>query len=357
MAIAASILSHRFMRASRFTEALDAFFKKEDKKPAQNVSRLEHDLVELSPYNEIRQKISEFRQQKSIEAELTVKLTASTEIMENEEAVDSRLDRDIDLMLRMISKDDAEYKSLKARFQKMIKQAQKAYSAEAKAKAQNAESSSDQPMTANAMADAIVGNNTYEFELKFKKQRLTTSEDQTGISLEELGIKKADPLVLDIAQDGLNLTKAGEGALFDIDGDGKLDQTAWVKGDDALLVYDRNGNGIIDNGTELFGDQNGSINGFAELARYDKNSDGRIDNLDPIFKSLKLYQDMNGNGKIESHELKTLEQMGLKSLNLNFYRTNQDMNGNSLILNGSFEKNDGTTGLLADVLLGYRKIP
>jgi hypothetical protein len=190
--------------------------------------------------------------------------------------------------------------------------------------------------------------------MKFSKQ--TVESERIGISLEELGIKKADPLVLDLAGDGINLTKAGQGAIFDITADGKLDSTAWVQGDDALLAYDRNGNSKIDDGSELFGDQNGAENGFIELSKHDQNKDNRIDRLDPIFKALKLYQDINGNGKIDEGELFSLEDKGIKALNLNFVHTNREINGNSLLLSGNFEREDGSEGLLADVLLGYRTI-
>lgn len=352
MAIAASILSNRFMRASRFSEAVDALFKKKEKAPAPNRSSLENDLVELSPYNQIRQTIAQFQRETKVEAELNLKLTVSSESLTDTEAeLEPEINRDLDLMLRMISKDEAEYQSLRGRFEKLMNHARKAYAGEAAAT--NAEAQS-QPTTVSQMADQMVSRRAYEFELKFKKQ--TVESERIGISLEELGIKQADPLVLDLAGDGLNLTKAGQGAIFDIDADGRLDQTGWVQGDDALLVLDRNNNGAIDDGSELFGDQNGAANGFIELAKHDNNKDNRIDRLDPVYKALKLYQDLNGNGRIEQNELSGLEQMGIKALNLNFVQANQNLNGNSLLLNGSFERHDGSNGQLADVLFGFRKI-
>lgn len=122
-----------------------------------------------------------------------------------------------------------------------------------------------------------------------------------------------------------------------------------------MLMYDRNGNGSIDDGSEVFGEQNGAANGFAELAKYDSNKDSKINFLDPVFKALKLYRDLNGDGKVAKNELSSLTEMGIKSLNLNFVRTSADINGNSLVLNGSFERQNGSTGQLADVLLGYRQ--
>ncbi|MFZ5952240.1 MAG: hypothetical protein ACOYXC_16170 [Candidatus Rifleibacteriota bacterium] len=345
MAIAANFISHRFMRASRFSEAIDTLFKKEEKEPVKPRSSLEKDLIELSPFNQIRQTIAQFQRETSLEAELNVSLTArSAQIGEGAE-LEPEIDRDLDLMLRMISKDEEEYKSLRSRFEKLLKQAKSDFSSEPP---------SDAATPSIAVSTQTSASQTFEIAMKFRKQ--VDSSERIGISLEELGIKEADPLVLDIAGDGIDLTRAGEGAIFDIDADGKLDQTAWVRGDDALLVLDRNENGKIDDGSELFGDQNGAANGFIELAKHDNNKDGRIDRLDPVFKALKLYQDINGNGKVESQELFSLQQLGIKALNLNFFQTNQKINGNSLILNGSFERENGTSGQLADVLLGFRKI-
>lgn len=376
MAIAASILSQRFMRASRFSQAVDALFKKDDTKTAARQSDLEKDLLELSPMNQMRQTITRFRSQTTV-SELNLKLTVSSDKPLETGGADPKLERDLDLMLRMISKDEKEYESLKARFEKLLKQAQGSTStgeeaapvaAEASVEA-SAESSAvvssstsgniatgrqSQALTTEEMSASLARRNSYELNLKFRQN--TTVEERIGISLEELGIKKVDPLVLDLDGKGIQLTEAGKGAIFDVTADGKLDSTAWVKGNTALLTYDRNGNGVVDNGSELFGDQNGAADGFEELGKYDTNGDRKITILDPIFKALKLYRDLNGDGKMSKNEFSTLSELGIKALNLNFMRASADINGNSLILNGSFEREDGSTGHLADVLLGYRTI-
>ena len=376
MVIAASILSQRFMRASRFSQAVDALFKKDDTKTAARQSDLEKDLLELSPMNQMRQTITRFRSQTTV-SELNLKLTVSSDKPLETGGADPKLERDLDLMLRMISKDEKEYESLKARFEKLLKQAQGSTStgeeaapvaAEASVEA-SAESSAvvssstsgniatgrqSQALTTEEMSASLARRNSYELNLKFRQN--TTVEERIGISLEELGIKKVDPLVLDLDGKGIQLTEAGKGAIFDVTADGKLDSTAWVKGNTALLTYDRNGNGVVDNGSELFGDQNGAADGFEELGKYDTNGDRKITILDPIFKALKLYRDLNGDGKMSKNEFSSLSELGIKALNLNFMRTSADINGNSLILNGSFEREDGSTGQLADVLLGYRTL-
>lgn len=90
-----------------------------------------------------------------------------------------------------------------------------------------------------------------------------------------------------------------------------------------MLVFDRNSNGLIDNGSELFGnftpkfDGSLATDGFNALSDFDTNNDGIISNLDENFDKLQIWQDINSNGISETNKLKTLNELGIESLNLN----------------------------------------
>lgn len=165
--------------------------------------------------------------------------------------------------------------------------------------------------------------------------------------------QRSDPIALDLDGDGLETTGVENGVRFDIDGNGTLDQTSFVTGGDAFLALDRNGNGGIDDGSELFGDQLGDANGFANLARYDGNGDQRIDVGDAIYDDLRLLTiDANGNQRLIG-----LAEAGIRSLDLSYQNTDIDLNGGDKLAQiATFERVDGSTGTTGDLLLGFRGV-
>lgn len=149
------------------------------------------------------------------------------------------------------------------------------------------------------------------------------------------------PIVIDIDESGFSMTDATHGVVFDILNDGVPLQVSWTSATstNAFLALDRNGNGKIDSGKELFGNltpqpPSQDANGFLALAEFDKpqrggNRDGVISKNDAIFNSLRLWQDNNHNGVSEASELHGLQELGAKSIDLEYRESRRvDQYGN-----------------------------
>ncbi len=173
-----------------------------------------------------------------------------------------------------------------------------------------------------------------------------------------IGDHSRTPLVIDLDGDGLDLTSLYNAAVsFDLDGDGQEEYTGWVQPDDAFLVMDWNGDGTINDGTELFGDATGYDDGFAALAALDENGDGVIDAQDSLFSLLQIWQDLNSNGISEANELMTMDQIGITSLSLDVNDYVDMVEGNGVVGQTIVTFADGSTVDMYDVYFRTNEVP
>ena len=137
-----------------------------------------------------------------------------------------------------------------------------------------------------------------------------------------------DPLAIDFGTARIDLTTLDNGVYFDLDNNGFAEKTAWIGTEDGFLALDVNGNGRIDNGSELFGDQFIRFNnqrseyGFQALNDFDINGDGRITNEDPVYGNLLVWIDGNHNGESEESELFTLQEKNITAISVEYSESN-----------------------------------
>lgn len=157
------------------------------------------------------------------------------------------------------------------------------------------------------------------------------------------------PIIIDVDGGGYQLTSAAGGVQFDFYATGTPIQIAWtaVGSTNAFLVLPQNG--VVTNGTELFGNLtpqpiSSTPNGFLALAVYDTNQDGVIDVKDPIFPQLRLWQDANHDGIVQPGELHTLPSLGVVSISLNYQLKKwTDVNGNQFRYRARIQDAAGNT--------------
>lgn len=184
--------------------------------------------------------------------------------------------------------------------------------------------------------------------------------------------KGPTPILVDVNGDGFSLTDLIGGVYFAIGPTDFVSQVAWpVEGsDDAWLVLDRNGNGVIDNGLELFGDSTEQPpvaaevrNGYRALAVFDQpadggNADGWINAADQIFASLRLWQDRNHNGLSDGWELFPLPSLGVEAMNLHYRESRRvDAYGNLFRYLSMARIAGGGTRRTTDVILLIGDVP
>lgn len=155
-----------------------------------------------------------------------------------------------------------------------------------------------------------------------------------------------DPLVIDLGGEGPTTTGAEGARAFDLAADGRTAPTSFARGATAFLALDRDGDGRITHGGELFGDQHGAVDGYAELAKFDTNADGRIDAEDPVFGRLEL---LFGDGRRQ-----TLGEASILSLDLGAVpQTGTTTGGDAIFARSLATRVDG--GTYGTYALGLRQ--
>ena len=177
--------------------------------------------------------------------------------------------------------------------------------------------------------------------------------------------RRIDPLVFDLGGDGITTVSIDDSnAFFDLDNNGFAEKTSWVGAKEGLLAYDKNGDGIINGGNELFGDRtlmkDGKTlasSGFTALAEYDDNKDGKIDSNDAMYTLLRIWQDSDGDGIASAGELKQLVDLGVVSIGLSYSNTGVTDGANNVqVRTGTFTLADGSTRAVGEYLLNRNPV-
>lgn len=139
------------------------------------------------------------------------------------------------------------------------------------------------------------------FDLQLAMERVYSREENVSIRLGEAARPRKDPLVINFGGTAAQLTDTKFS--FDIDSDGNTEKVSFVAPNSGFIALDKNGDGKINNGSELFGAKSGD--GFQELAAYDEDQNGWIDENDPVFEKLKVWiKDAQGNDALVALKLK-----------------------------------------------------
>ncbi len=171
-------------------------------------------------------------------------------------------------------------------------------------------------------------------------------------------ISVASPIILDLDGDGSEFVSASESnALFDLDGDGVLDDTSWIGSGDAFLFLDRDGDGFVSGVNEIsfIDDAEEAKSDLDGLRSFDSNGDTILSADDARFAEFGVWQDINTNGAVDAGETFTLQDAGIVSINLNATATESDFTlGDVAVANqGTFTKADGSTGGFADAAITF----
>jgi trimeric autotransporter adhesin len=167
------------------------------------------------------------------------------------------------------------------------------------------------------------------------------------------------PLMIDLDGGGIQTISREQGVYFDHNQSGYAERTGWIAGNDGFLVWDKNNNGIIENGNELFGEftylstGQWANNGYRVLGDMDENDDGVVDASDSHWTDIKVWVDQNYNGISELGEVHSLSEYSIASIGTTYaYDPNAvDDNGNLPTMVGQYTFANGQTGVTIDYML------
>jgi len=165
------------------------------------------------------------------------------------------------------------------------------------------------------------------------------------------------PVAVDLDGDGFEFVNVDDSQVFfDVTGDGWKRRTAWVGADDGLLSFDGNGDGRIDQASEIaFARyQAGAQTDLQGLRAFDTNGDGRLSAADAQWAKFGVWQDANQNGETDAGEFQTFSAMGISAVGLDSDGRFQVINGQTVHGIGAIQKTDGSQLAMADVTLAYR---
>ena len=203
----------------------------------------------------------------------------------------------------------------------------------------------------NFQVQAYIQSDSKEMAISLNVSLSRSFLQKTDLRLESLQ-KLKDPLVFSF--DGRMPSLSTQTFSFDIDSDGKPDQISQLQAGSAFLALDKNSNGIIDNGSELFGTQSGD--GFADLKAYDEDKNGWIDENDVIFDKLRIWQKSDGEDRLIG-----LGQIGIGAIFLGNTTTPFSLKSDTNVLlgeirhSGFFIFENGQAGVVSQVDLMVSK--
>ncbi|NWB99497.1 hypothetical protein HX882_26760 [Pseudomonas gingeri] len=157
----------------------------------------------------------------------------------------------------------------------------------------------------------------------------------------------SDPIVLNLSGQDVTTSSLGSSkASFDMLNNGGTEHTAWVTAGEGLLVFNEKATGVVSSDSDL-------VQGFGALKLLDSNQDGVLNASDAAWEQLKVWVDTTGSAQFDSGSLYSLDQLGITSIKLGATAVSLDSNGNTILDQSSYTKNDGTHGVIDGVSLVF----